>query len=411
MYQAIISKVVVRPHPNADRLQLGDVRGYQVVVGPDVKTGDLGIYFPTDGQLSEEYCTANDLIRRKDPVTGENAGGMFDANRKVRSQKFRGEPSEGYFAPLSSLAFTGTVNLKEGDLVTELNGIKICQKYESVSTRARKGERKAKKEVLTFPKHIDTPQLRFEIENIPAGSLITLIEKKHGTSARIGWVKTEKKLTGFKKWFPKIFGGTEYQVLHGSRNVVLETTDAYYKDAFRTNILEMLRPHLNKDEVLYGEIVGFTTEGTPIMSPADTSILKDKAFSEHYGKQMTFRYACEPKQSMFWLYRVVRMNEDGVGVDLSWSQVTKRAKELGVLAGPVYQRFLYDGDKDNLLKIVNEYVEGPSEIDPSHIREGVVVQVETPDGRIYWLKHKSFTFGVLEGYIKEKDVVDIEEAS
>ena len=74
MYQAIVSKMVVRPHPNADRLQLGDFRGYQVVVGPDVKTGDLGIYFPTDGQLSEEYCSANYLIRRKDPVTGENAG-------------------------------------------------------------------------------------------------------------------------------------------------------------------------------------------------------------------------------------------------------------------------------------------------------------------------------------------------
>ena len=49
--KAIVAPVTVRPHPNADRVQLADVLGYQVVVGLDVKTGDLGILFPPDSQL------------------------------------------------------------------------------------------------------------------------------------------------------------------------------------------------------------------------------------------------------------------------------------------------------------------------------------------------------------------------
>lgn len=54
--QAIITTVKVRPHPNADRVQLADAGGYQVVVGLDVRDGDLGVLFPPDSQVSLPYC-------------------------------------------------------------------------------------------------------------------------------------------------------------------------------------------------------------------------------------------------------------------------------------------------------------------------------------------------------------------
>lgn len=46
----------LHPHSNADRLQITTIFGASVIVDLSVKLGDLGIYFPIDLQLSEEYC-------------------------------------------------------------------------------------------------------------------------------------------------------------------------------------------------------------------------------------------------------------------------------------------------------------------------------------------------------------------
>ena len=35
-------------------------------MGLEYKDGDIGVYFPVDGKLSEEFCRVNDLVRRKD---------------------------------------------------------------------------------------------------------------------------------------------------------------------------------------------------------------------------------------------------------------------------------------------------------------------------------------------------------
>jgi hypothetical protein len=57
-YTAVVTAVQTRPHPGADRLQLGTVAGSQVVVGLETVDGSLGVFFPTDGHL---MCEANNL--------------------------------------------------------------------------------------------------------------------------------------------------------------------------------------------------------------------------------------------------------------------------------------------------------------------------------------------------------------
>lgn len=77
----------------------------------------MGIYFPTDGQLSMQYCDHNNLVRKKDE-NGNNIGGYMDpAKRNVTTIRLRGEKSDGLFMPLESLAFTGAnlTSLKNGD--------------------------------------------------------------------------------------------------------------------------------------------------------------------------------------------------------------------------------------------------------------------------------------------------------
>ena len=57
MYKAKVVKLSVKPHPNADRLQLGYVNGIQVIVGLDAKDGDIGAFFPCDRLDSAAYVT------------------------------------------------------------------------------------------------------------------------------------------------------------------------------------------------------------------------------------------------------------------------------------------------------------------------------------------------------------------
>lgn len=61
--------------------------------------------------------------------------------------------------------------------------------------------------------------------------------------------------------------------------------------------------------------------------------------------------------------------------------------------------------------MVEQWSDGASIVDPGHIREGVVVRVDSPSGT-YYLKNKSFALKLIEGIIKSDDsVVDMEEAS
>ena len=115
----IIAKIFVTPHPDpaVHSLAVGEVCNETVIVSKSTENGTLGIYFSCDLQLSEKFAQANDLIRRKDPITGKPLGGMFDPNRKVRAQTFRGIKSYGFWAPMEYLKRAGVdiTKLKEGD--------------------------------------------------------------------------------------------------------------------------------------------------------------------------------------------------------------------------------------------------------------------------------------------------------
>ena len=148
----------VRQHPNADRMKLADCFGNTVCVGLDAKEGDIVAYFPTDGQLSVEYCAQNDLVRRKDE-NGNPAGGYLDPDkRNIRAIKLRGEKSDGLTMPLESFAYTGIdlAELTVGTVITTINGHDICQKYIPEFKKSKKHKvLKGKSQVITAPLTLD----------------------------------------------------------------------------------------------------------------------------------------------------------------------------------------------------------------------------------------------------------------
>ena len=150
-YNVYITKVKnIRPAENADRLNLCEVFGNTTVVDKSVNENDLYIYFPVDGQLSEEFATDNNLVKKyvpvsevddtqiegkqivqKDGVDCINIGGYMDAEkRNITALKLRGEKSDGLVLPIETLSkYVDVATLKDGDQITIINGHEICKKY------------------------------------------------------------------------------------------------------------------------------------------------------------------------------------------------------------------------------------------------------------------------------------------
>jgi hypothetical protein len=423
MYAAYVCKLTnVRPHPNADRIKLATVFGNQIVVGLDSQEGDIGIYFPTDGQLSEDYAKANNLVGYTDPETGEHKGGFFAENRRVRTQKFRGEKSDGYFAPLSSLDFFKPTKkeLEVGFVFDSINGIKICQKYfipvkHSGGGSHNKTKKKHQKNIM-FKEHFDTEQWAYNKHKLQPNSLAILTLKQHGTSMRTGRVKEQIEDISFFKRIIRIVKKQDIQqwkVISGTRRVELGdgfSEEGFYgNNSFRKKHHDILAPNLHKGETVFYEVVGWVNKDTPIMLIADNKKIQDKEFVKRYGDKTIFTYGCPEGESDMYVYRITQTNEDGKSFELPWSAVKERCKELGVKTVPELA-VVFNPTVADIDTLIDFHVEGPDLIDPTHIREGVVIRLENIGKEIYCLKHKNFFFKCLEGIVKDNGVADIEEA-
>ena len=437
MYNAYVTRIKnLRKHSNADRLQCGECFGNTVIVDLKTRPGELGVYFPVDGQVGVEYATKNDLLRRKDE-NGNQTGGYLDPEkRNIKALKLRGEKSDGLFMPLSSLEeFTDISKLQEGDTISVLNGVTICEKYIPRGKRSApvgNGNRTRKRHdsiAPLFMEHADTEQLAYNLSAFRPGDLIEITLKMHGTSQRTGYLPT---LTGYKRTLlDKLLRRDgqpvyEWGYVSGTRRVVLENFDGgfYGNNTFREQHSKVFEGKLHKGETVYYEVVGFTTDGTPIMASADNKkvdkLVGDKEFSKKYGKQTVFSYGCDPNpipdipQSDLYVYRMTMTNEDGDVVEYPPDFMRYRCEQMGVKHVPLLWRGIINDLEMDTGEMIKEFAEmfydGADPVGKTHVREGVVVRiVNRPKFAAY--KHKNFSFKVLEGLIKESAAVpDMEEA-
>lgn len=419
-YQALVTRVKTQRHPNADRLQLGTVStGETVVVGLDTQDGELGIYFPPGGQLSEAYCNQNDLIGVW--KGGKRvSGGYLAESRRVRAQTFRGVRSDGLWMPAKSLAAFGTAHpdfWQEGVEFTTYCGQPICRRYLTpAAQRARRPRVRSWRQRLAawldfpscyevaLPEHFDTTVYKGAVP-FGAGRVI-ITEKLHGTSHRVGFVCVGHPLSWWQ-WIAwhmrlRVQRKTTYEIVHGTRRTLLWPT-VRVQERFRLAAKGMEQIHartLYSDEVLYGEIVGYAGQ-LPVM--ADHPVNNTGISPNHQG-WLRYHYGCEPGACAFYVYRIVQGQRE-----LPWAEVEMRCKELGVPTVPV----LAAEDTPRPGEFIQRYIErrtfGDSLLAPSIPKEGVVVRLETNSGTFFW-KKKAWAFGVMEGYLKDDDAfVDREE--
>jgi hypothetical protein len=460
MYKAYITTLKnVRKHPNADKLLLADCFGNTVCVSLDYTEGMVGVYFPTDGKLSEEFCTQHNLVRKKDE-NGVNIGGYMDPEkRNVTAIKLRGEKSDGLFMPISCLDYcfdkgTAAENLAVGDTIDVVNGHLICEKYipkkanrTSAGGAGTRAHRRAKRSIApTFFEHADTEQLAYNLAAFKPGDLVEITLKMHGTSQRTGYLKVFK---GMKRTFwDKIFRreGTEiydWGYVSGTRRTVLDDFEGgfYGSNAFRETHAKQFEGKLHKGETVYYEVVGFTDTGAGIMGAGNNEKL-GKDFVKQYGKETIFSYGCystgkkllygkdedgifaipeNAPQSDMYVYRMTSTNEDGEVVEYTPDFMRYRCEQMGVKCVPVFWTgFIPENPASAddptitagewIMKKAERFYEGPDPIGKTHVREGVVTRViNRPKFTAY--KHKNFEFKVLEGIIKDvADAPDMEEA-
>jgi hypothetical protein len=436
-YKAIVTRLKnVRPHPNADRVQLATCHGNQVVIGLDSLEDHLGVYFPSDGQLSNEFCKANNLYRDADlNARPKESGGMFDANRRVRAQRFRGEISDGFWVPLHYFGFIQVTGLDvEGFEFDEWKGVPICNKYVNPNTEKAARENQGKKtrrakSSIMFKEHFDTAHFGRNIHEFDYGQHIIITEKLHGTSGRIGNVQIERTHSWLEKLATRIgipVQTLEWKYLNGTRRVVIEESSGsqFHDPTIRDKAFKIFNGNLRKGETVFFEIVGYESTGASIMPSVDTTKMGDKAFTKNYGEKMAFSYGCDLTQSEVYVYRMTLTTEDGQSIDYAWEDVVKRCNEIGVKTVPHIRTLTLDelkealsnleeaddrDVKDNFEKLVEKYGSGPSILDSRHIKEGVCVRIEGGINNKTF-KFKSFEFKVLEGIIKDSGIVDAEEA-
>ena len=446
-YKAYITKVKnIRPAENADRLNLCEVFGNTVVVDKSINENDCYLYFPCDGQLSLEFCIANNLLRKL-PDGTPSTGYMDPEKRNVKAIKLRGNKSDGIILPLTSLASFGDIStLAVGDTIDVFNGHEICRKYipkrNQRPTSENRIKRKAKYTVApTFYEHADTEQLAYNLDAFKAGDEVEITLKMHGTSQRTGY---HKIFQGMKRTLlDRILSreGTpiyDWGYVSGTRRTVLESYDGgfYGNDHFREKHANFFEGKLWKGETVYYEVVGFIDSGAPIMAECANKKLNDKEFVKQYGETTTFSYGCAPAtgikvyesesyetlpQNDMYVYRMTMTNEDGDTVEYTPDFMRYRCEQMGAKTVPVFWKgdipeYPATADDDTvspgdwIKNVAEKFYDGPDPIGKTHVREGVVCRIiNRPKFAAY--KHKNFAFKVLEGIIKETaEAPDMEEA-
>lgn len=428
MYCGYITTIkALRKHSNADRLQCTLVYGNNVIVDLSYKEGMRVIYFPVDGQLSEEFANDNNLVRKKDE-NGNNIGGYLDPDkRNITALKLRGEKSDGLVMPIEVLSkYTDVSKLRDGDRITELGGHEICKKYiphrqcrQSGGGNNKTKNKKELREQVSYPffaEHIDTAQLAYNQNAFKPGDTIYLTQKLHGTSFR---VSNAVELTRKKRphWMKKLFHiddklTKKYNIVSGTRRMTLRSYDGgfYGSNEFRKKYNDMFIGKLPKGMTVYGEIVGWVNESTPIMPRCNNSKVKDKEFSKQYGKETVFSYGCKPGENDCYIYRITMCNDDGIIVELPTEETMLWCERLGVKYVPLLDKFLYT-TWENLNKRCEPYLDVPEPLaNGTHVTEGVVVRIDNRTTFTAY-KTKSWAFKVLEGIIKDSaEAPDMEEA-
>ncbi len=411
--------------PNCDNVKAALIFGNSVIVAKSVEAGSIGVFFPAETQLDTEFCGQNNLFRH--PEWGNvdaTKKGFFEEHGRVKAVKFRGHKSEGFWIPIDSLAYAGVPlsDIPVGSEFDTLNGHEICRKYvsprnHSANPASKKQGRQPRAEDRIvdgqFRFHIDTENLRRNIHKITPNDWISISDKWHGTSAVFSNILIKRELNWIERLAKRLgvnVSDTTYGFTWSSRRVVKgvdghekENSIHYYGTDVWGTVANRVQSVIPKGYTLYGEIVGFTSDGGII--------------------QKGYHYGCQPGTHRFLVYRITTTNTDGRVLEFSWGQMQEFCLKYGLEMVHTYfhgraSDLVIPADDESLeswqggflaaierLYVTDRMCQHNNNEVPA---EGIVVKVERLDAPESY-KLKNFKFLEFETKQLDAGVVDIEE--
>ena len=322
-------------HPNADRLDLAAVKGWNCVVGRDsYKAGDLCVYIPIDSVLGDT------LEAKLFPADSK----IKLSNHRVRTIKIRGAISQGLVASLESVGLNPR-KYSVGDDVASVLGV---TKYEPPAPGFQSstlGRSTWKQSNPNFRKYTDIENYKNYPNVFTEGEAVVCTEKIHGTNFRAGWVPYVAH-TVWRRLTQRVLGwfgrARHWEFVYGSRNVQLQDDTGKPTPDFGNVYLEIVKKYdlkntVTLDMVLYGEIYGD-------------------------GIQKGYSYGLGPGQHDVVFFDVMRD-------DAYLSNPDVYIEAFGLPFVPVVYRGPFNKEK------VRQLSTGPSVLHPqTKVREGVVVR-------------------------------------
>jgi hypothetical protein len=387
---------------NCDNVVATTIFGFQAIVNKNAQVGDIGLVFPAETQLSEDYCYENNLFRHSEKNKDVTQKGYIEDNRRIKAVKFRGNPSSCLFMPLESLKYLGikVKDFNEGDEFDEIDDKEICKKY-FVPVKAVRGNHQPKAKQFTrvdtkfIPEHFTTDNYFKNDRNIDPETEIIVTQKIHGTSVRIANTIVKRKKT-IRDYVASVFGvkiqETEFDMVYGSRKVIKDINNPnqnhYYETDLWTDEGKKLIGLVPTNFLVYAEIVGWTSTGAPI--------------------QVNYTYNYPLGTCELFVYRVAFVNNDGLVVDLSWDGLKQFCNERGLKYVPElwvgkHKDFVVTDYLDTRLK---DKFPNALPLDKDVVDEGICIRVDrlTP----YILKAKSPIFYEHESALYDKGAEDLE---
>lgn len=316
----------IEPHPNADKLELAQVKGWQVVVQKGQHaTGEKVVYVPPDSVLPQ---TLSDDLN----ITS------YLANGRLRAIKLRGEPSFGLIMHPRSIEWqigqdvAGEYGItKYAPPVRSWNGIR----------RATTENPDALEDHSLFWRYTNIDNLRHYPHLLEEDEEVIVTEKLHGTNSRVGVIQGEW-MAGSHKVRRK--QPDNFVNLHHERLNLSMSTHVYWFPALLPSVnallIELSKHH--EQVILFGEILGDTIQ------------------SLHYGHYQQLGY------------RAFDLLIDGKYVE--YDTFIQLCSDSCIATVPQLARLPYSLDAIKTLSKGNTTILAPGYGAKTHIREGVVVK-------------------------------------
>lgn len=323
-----ITEIIV--HPNADKLEIATVKGWQCIIQKDsYKINDLIIFIQPDTIVPESLIKQFNLE-------------FLRKNGRVGIVKLRGIVSYG-------LIIDNCLGLAEGSEVSSILGLTKYEQQDVYEASPMSGQRKTSRKKLNphFFKYCDIENSKNYPDLFSEEDEVVVTEKIHGANFRCGWLK-RKQTNWFDCIWAKIFG--EYEFVYGSRTVQI-SGNINYKGFYGTDVYgfvahkHLMATHckLYPDYEFFGEVYG------------------PKIQDLNYSRKEIDLILFDIKDTVTERY-------------LNWDEFNSIMTRCFLPSVPVMYRGRFD--KDLILSLAT----GNSLLDKTQIKEGVVVKtiVEKP---------------------------------